>query len=295
MRNTIAIMNTKGGVGKSTLVLAMAETLSAKFGKNVLVIDSDAQASVSLMLLSTGNLYRLQVEGLTIVDLLVASVLKNEPVDLTRFVVAGVSDVEESRSVYLIPSDMQLTLFEREVTKEGQLVRLRASVGALLGYVRAMFDIILIDCPPGLSVLTESWLREADFHISPIKPDHISIYALEVLGHFRGLNPELGFAENLGVLINLKEVQASEDADFQRRLMQNAGNRCFSQAIPRSSALQHASQFALAERSYGIKYPGDSGNAILAVCEDLLNRLSAANAATAELRPPSPSAKRMRK
>ena len=64
MRNAIAVMNTKGGVGKSTLVLAMAETLSAKFGKNVLVIDSDAQASVSLMLLSTVNLHRLQMEKL---------------------------------------------------------------------------------------------------------------------------------------------------------------------------------------------------------------------------------------
>ena len=68
MRNTIAVMNTKGGVGKSTLVLAMAETLSAKFGKNVLIIDADAQASVSLMLLSAASLHRLQVEGLTIVD-----------------------------------------------------------------------------------------------------------------------------------------------------------------------------------------------------------------------------------
>ena len=47
MRNTIAVMNTKGGVGKSTLVLALAETLSAYYGKNVLVIDSDSQASVS--------------------------------------------------------------------------------------------------------------------------------------------------------------------------------------------------------------------------------------------------------
>ena len=47
MRNALAVMNTKGGVGKSTLVLAMAETLSAKFRKNVLIIDSDAQASVS--------------------------------------------------------------------------------------------------------------------------------------------------------------------------------------------------------------------------------------------------------
>jgi len=277
MRNAIAVMNTKGGVGKSTLVLAMAETLSAKFGKNVLVIDSDAQASVSLMLLSTVNLHRLQMEKLTVVDLLVASVLKNEAVDWPRFVLAGVSDVEESRSVYLIPSDMQLTLFEREVTKEGLLIRLRASVGSFLGYVREMFDIILIDCPPGLSVLTESWLREADFHISPIKPDHISVYALEVLGHFRGLHPELGFAENLGVLINLKEAQASEDADYQRRLMKDPVNRCFAQAIPRTIALQQASQFAPVERSYGIKYPGDSGKAVLALCEDLLNRLSAAN------------------
>src|SRR5215468_2704818 len=72
MRNTIAVMNTKGGVGKSTLVLSVAETLSAVFRKNVLIIDSDSQASVSAMLLSATNLHRLQSDGLTIVDLLVA-------------------------------------------------------------------------------------------------------------------------------------------------------------------------------------------------------------------------------
>jgi chromosome partitioning protein len=279
MRNTIAVMNTKGGVGKSTLVLAIAETLSAKFGKNVLIVDSDAQASVSLMLLSAGNLHRLQVDGLTIVDLLVAGVLKNESADWSRFVVAGVSDVEESRSVYLIPSDMQLTLFEREVTKERLLVQLRARVGALLGHVRGMFDIIMIDCPPGLSVLTESWLREVDFLISPIKPDHISIYALEVLEHFKGQNSELGFAQNLGVLINLKEIESPEDADHQRRLMQNTANRCFAQAIPRTRALQQASQLALAERLYDTKYPAETGSAVRTVCEELLSRLSAANEA----------------
>src|SRR5262250_145703 len=114
MRNTIAVMNTKGGVGKSTLVLAVAETLSAKFGKNVLVIDADSQASVSLMLMSAGNLHRLQAEGATIVDFLVGSVLRKVAVDWDRFVTAGVSDVQEARGVYLIPSDMQLTLFERE-------------------------------------------------------------------------------------------------------------------------------------------------------------------------------------
>ena len=103
MRNAIAVMNTKGGVGKSTLVLSLAETLSAQFRKNVLIIDSDAQASVSAMLLSASNLHRLQSDGLTIVDLLVASVLNNVAVDWPRFVVGGVSDVDEARTVYLDP------------------------------------------------------------------------------------------------------------------------------------------------------------------------------------------------
>src|SRR5262245_48723558 len=128
MRNALAIMNTKGGVGKSTLVLAMAETLSAMFRKNVLIIDSDAQASVSGMLLSATNLHRLQSDGLTIVDLLVASVLNNVAVDWPRFVVGGVSDVDEARTVYLIPSDMQLSLFAREVSKDSVPARLRTSI-----------------------------------------------------------------------------------------------------------------------------------------------------------------------
>jgi chromosome partitioning protein len=192
MRNTIAVMNTKGGVGKSTLVLSLAETLSARFSKNVLVIDADAQASVSLMLMSAGNLHRLQSEGTTIVDLLVSSVLNKVAVDWHRFVVAGVSDVQEARTVFALPSDMQLTLFEREVAREKALGDLRATIGALLASVRDIFDVVLIDCPPGLSVVTESWLREADFQVSPVVPDHVSIYALEVLGHFRGATPSWG-------------------------------------------------------------------------------------------------------
>jgi chromosome partitioning protein len=280
MRNTIAVMNTKGGVGKSTLVLSLAETLSAQFRKNVLIIDSDSQASVSAMLLTAANLHRLQSDGLTIVDLLVASVLNNVAVDWPRFVVGGVSDVDEARTVYLIPSDMQLTLFEREVSKESLHARLRTSIGALLGHVRSVFDIVLIDCPPGLSVLTESWLREADFHLSPTKPDYVSTCGLEVFRRFKGLNPEMGFAENLGVIINMKDPHSAVDGDYHRWLAGNPDNRCIKQAIPRTSALQHAAQLSSVERSYTAKYPGESGAAIKAVCAELIERLAAANAAT---------------
>ena len=288
MRNAIAVMNTKGGVGKSTLVLALAETLSAHYGKNVLIIDSDAQTSISAMLLTPANLHRLQSEGLTIVDLLVASVLNNVAVDWPRFVVGGVSDVDEARSVYLVPSDMQLTLFEREVSKESLHGKLRNSIGALLQHVRGVFDIVLVDCPPGLSVLTESWLREADFHLSPTKPDYVSTCGLEVFHRFRGLNPEMGFAENLGVIVNMKDAYSSVDADYQRWLSENPENRCFVQAVPRSSALQVAAQLSPVERSYVAKYPGDSGQAVRAVAEELINRLKAANAVAA---PPPVAAK----
>lgn len=274
-------MNTKGGVGKSTLVLALAETLSAKFGKNVLVIDADAQASISLMLMSAGNLHRLQSEGATVVDLLVSSVLKKADVDWHRFVVSGVSDVQEARTVYVLPSDMQLTLFEREVSREKALADLRVTVGALLQGVRPVFDVVLIDCPPGLSVLTESWLREADFQISPVIPDHVSMYALEVLAHFKSRNPELGFAENLGVLINMKDTQAKADAEHEGKLRDIAGNRCFADAVPRSRALQHAPQISASERPYDAKYPGEAGAVLRNLGQELLDRLRDANAAAA--------------
>jgi chromosome partitioning protein len=284
-------MNTKGGVGKSTLVLALAETLSAHYGKNVLIIDSDAQTSISAMLLTPANLHRLQSDGLTIVDLLVASVLNNVAVDWPRFVVGGVSDVDEARSVYLVPSDMQLTLFEREVSKESLHGKLRSSIGALLQHVRGVFDIVLIDCPPGLSVLTESWLREADFHLSPTKPDYVSTCGLEVFRRFKGLNPEMGFAENLGVIVNMKDTYSSVDADYQRWLMENPDNLSFPQAVPRTSALQVAAQLSPVERSYVAKYPGESGAAIRSVAEELIGRLKAANATVAAAKPQTPSVK----
>ena len=53
----------------------------------------------------------------------------------------------------------------------------------------------------------------------------------EVLGHFKGLSREMGLAENLGVLINVKVMQATVDADHRRRLLENTDNRCFGQAI----------------------------------------------------------------
>ncbi|MDX2159229.1 MAG: ParA family protein [Hyphomicrobiaceae bacterium] len=274
MRNTIAVMNTKGGVGKSTIVLAVAETLAAWHGKNVLVIDSDAQASVSSMLMATTSLRKLQGDGRTIVDYLVSAVLRDTEIEWSDFVVGGVSDVDDAKTVYLMPSDMQLTLFEREVSKEALHGRLRTAIGQLLARARLVFDVVLVDCPPGLSVLTECWLREADYHVSPTKPDYISVCGLDVFRRFRELNPEMGFAENLGVLVNMKERQSAEDEAYHRWLADNRENRCFEQVLPRLNALQQAARYSPEERSFGAKYPGEIGTAVRNLTVEILGRLA---------------------
>ncbi len=279
MLNTIAVMNTKGGVGKSTLVLAIAETLSALHGKTVLIIDADSQASVSSMLMTAANLHKLQSGGLTIVELLGAVVLQNQTLDWQKVVVGSVSDVDDARTLYLIPSDMQLTLLEREVSKESQHARLRATISQLLTAIRPMFDVVLIDCPPGLSVLTESWLREADFHISPTKPDYVSACGLEVFRRFQQLYPEMGFAENLGVVVNMRDDLSPEDLEYDRWLRQNPDNRCFEATIGRSAALQHAARFHTVERSFQAKYPGEVGQAVRALTQEIWQRILASNSA----------------
>jgi len=287
MLNAIAVMNTKGGVGKSTLVLALAETLSAYHGKNVLVIDGDAQASVSSMLMTVANLHKLQSQGLTMVDFLVTTVLNNQTADWTNFVVRNVSDVDDSRTIYLLPSDMQLTLFEREVSKESLHSRMRAVIAQILADARRVFDVVLVDCPPGLSVLTESWLREADFHISPTKADYVSICGLEVFRRFRALNPEMGFARNLGVIVNMKDAQSASDEDYHTWLKSDAENNCFTQAVPRMNSLQDAARFSVTTRSYQAKYPGAVGYAMRGLTEEVLARMAEANRATDEIASPA--------
>jgi chromosome partitioning protein len=271
MRNAITVMNAKGGVGKTTLVLAMAETLSVFHRQRVLVIDSDAHASLSSMLLPRHWLESIQAEGRTFVDYLIGAVLTSEPVRWQDFVVEGVSDVDDARSISLMLGGGHLTLFEREVAKGNYL---RQAVRAFLDEARAAYDLVLIDSAPGLSVLTECWLREADFCLTPAKPDYLSTRGLQFLQQFSTRDADMGFAEELGLIISMKDQNAAEDEQFDQWLRQNSEGRCFRQAIPRSNALQTAAYFSVRARSYGAKYPGKVGRALRDIAEELLDRLA---------------------
>ena len=284
MRNSITVMNAKGGVGKSTLVLTLAETLATHHDKRVLVIDSDAHASISTMLMAPDWLRTIQAQGRTFVDYLIAVTLKGAPADWRTFVVQDVSDVDDARSIDLLLGGGHLTLFEREVSKGSREADLRMAIRTFLAEVRDSYDIILIDSAPGLSVLTECWLREADFHLAPAKPDYLSTHALQFLQQFEQRDAQMGFSESLGVVISMKDVHSPEDEQFDRWLRHNIKNRCFEHAIPRASALQTAAYFSVRRRSYWAKYPGQTGKILRGLAAELLERLSAAEARGAEMR-----------
>ena len=276
MHSTITVMNAKGGVGKSTLVLTLAETLAACHGKRILVVDSDAHSSISTMLMRPDWVQAIQAQGRTMVDYFINIVLKNEAVNWAAFVSSGVSDVDDARTVDLMTGGGHLTLFEREVSKEGHESRLRHAVRHFLAEARNAYDFVLIDSAPGLSVLTECWLREVDFYVSPSKPDYISTHGLQFLGQFSQRDAEMGFAECLGVIVSMKDINAFEDAQYERWLRQNCKHPCFDQVVPRATSLQTAAHFCPRPRSYWAKYPGETGKALRQLAAELLIRNSAA-------------------
>lgn len=274
MGHSIAIMNTKGGVGKSTILVALADTLSVYHNKSVLVIDSDAQSSTSNMMMADKRLVQIQQNGYTTVGYLTEVVVENKNPDWRQFVTTDASDVDDANEVFLIPSHMQLTLLERKISELQKHGELRQAIRDLLSEVSRYVDFVFVDCPPGLSVLTESWLRECNYLLSPTKPDYLGICGLEVLRQFQSIYENLGFAENIGVLINMMEENSEIDEHFQKLLISRPENDCFKNAIPRLPVFQRAAQFYPDQRSYFAKYPGKIGASLRAVAQELLDRVN---------------------
>ena len=270
--SSIAVMNAKGGVGKSTVTLAIAETLSYYYGKKVLVIDSDAQMSLSVMTMPFDALNNKRAEWKTLVGLLHQSLILGETPDWKEFVTKGVADVDDAETIDLLPGDLRLTLVERAVTEADRHEQMRGLVRSVLAEARLAYDYILIDCPPGLSLLTEIWLREADFHLAPARPDFLAIAGLEMFREFKKINPDLKMAENLGILVNMKDPLSPEDEAYHKILANDEESRCFPDAVPHMAPIQHAARYSAESRSFAAKYPGSAGEAFRNTVHEILKR-----------------------
>ena len=259
---SIAIMNAKGGVGKSTLTMALAEALVVEYGKRVLVIDSDGQMSVSLMLLPISRLQALRDAEATVVDLLARAVLNRQTVNCRAVAAPQASDVEDGGALHIVPGSMDLSLIEREITSRSLDADLATFVRFWLSDACSQFDIVLVDCAPGISSLTECWLRVCDHHIVPVKPDLLAVGGMEYLKNYKLSHAAGGFAHHLGVAINMLNPSSDMERAVMEALLRRADLRCFSHAVPHLLHLQKASLHSATGRTFMSKYPGTAGVAI---------------------------------
>lgn len=188
----IAVANMKGGVGKTTTVVSLAEALAADdLDLSVLVVDLDPQASASLCLAGDDVLAEMIESGRTLQDFLELRLIEQNRRkrigDFIRQHFSFTTHMNEQLGISLLPCGPQLRLLEREIIYE--LTNRRFSMNAIEGHLwklfeadflplRANYDFVIFDCPPGISPFAEVAVRAADMIIVPTIPDRISNFGL---------------------------------------------------------------------------------------------------------------------
>lgn len=248
----LAIINQKGGVGKSTTAVNLSAALG-EAGKKVLVIDLDPQGN-------TTSGYGIEKEDLTtdIYDAL----LQDEPMGNTI-----VETVEEN--VYVVPATIQLAGAEIELVS--RMAR-ESILKNAIAEIADEFDYVFIDCPPSLGLLTLNALTAADGLLIPIQCEY---YALEGVTKLmettsmvqKSLNPDLGI---FGVLMTMYDSRTTLSNQVVAEVRNFFGDQVFDVVIPRSVKLSEAPSFGLPITQYN---PGNKGaQAYTALAQEVIDR-----------------------
>lgn len=187
----IAVANMKGGVGKTTTVVSLAEALAADDASaKILVIDLDPQASASVAVAGDEQLDELIESERTLEAFFEKRLIIKIKADLENSIhptICATFHRGEQLSVALLPCGPRLRTVERELLYElakannsffasdGQILRLfRSDILPLA----ETYDFILFDCAPGISPVTEIAIRLSDLVLVPTVPDRLSVYGL---------------------------------------------------------------------------------------------------------------------
>ena len=192
----IAICNQKGGVGKTVTAVNLGIGL-ARQGKRVLLVDVDAQGSLTA---SLGYQHPDQLEET--LSTVLGKVIEDKPLLPDE----GILHHEEG--VDLLPANIDLAAME--VTLVNTMSR-ETILREFLNSVREQYDVILLDCCPSLGMLTINALAAADEVVIPMQAHYLSIKGLEQLIHTISkvklkINPHLDIA---GILITMADMRTN--------------------------------------------------------------------------------------
>lgn len=222
MTQTIAILNQKGGVGKTTSAINLAAYLQ-KQGKNVLLVDLDPQGNATSGL----GISKARQETTTY-DLLINNT------DLEG------STVEVNEDLHLVPANANLAAAEVDlVSVQNRETKLKQVL------TKASYDFVLIDCPPSLGLLSINALTAANWVLIPVQAEY---YALEGLSQLldtvqrvrSGLNPSL---ELLGVVVTMFDGRTTLSENVYGELKKHFGNKLFETVVPRNIRLAEAPSY----------------------------------------------------
>lgn len=242
----IAVVNQKGGVGKSTTTINLATAIGT-VGKKVLVIDFDPQGSAS-----TGFGIDSSMRNTTIYELLVDYTLADAAIYPTM--VPGIDII--TANVNLAGAEVEMIDIEK---REYQLAR-------LLEKINLDYDFVFIDCAPSLGLLTINALAACDEVLVPLQCE---FFALEGLSHLlntielikTSLNPKLKL---LGVVLTMYDRRNRLTQAVEQDVREVLGNSVFRTVIPRNVKITEAPSFGIPALIYDHRCSGTIAYAHLA-------------------------------
>jgi chromosome partitioning protein len=227
---TIAIVNQKGGCGKTTTVVNLAGSLAAD-GASVLVVDMDPQAHATLALgidpeMTEANLYEVLAD-------------EDGPAIINDIL------VEVDGGISVAPSGIVLSALEQKLAAERAEGRTQRLADALARLQRH-FDYALIDCPPNVGLLTFNALRAAGEVIVPLETSHFAIHGVQKLLETIALLAErLGQDPTVRILPTLYDGRTRFARETLSEIRAMFKDMCFDAVIRQNVKLREASRRGL--------------------------------------------------